>query len=48
MKPGDGGKLARAAGNAATVVSHGKKTIVDYPPKLRKHLTTCAELLLVQ
>ena len=30
MKPGDGGKLARAAGNAATIVSHGKKTCLLY------------------
>ena len=36
MKPGDGGKLARAAGNAATIVSHGKKTIVRLPSKAQK------------
>ncbi len=36
MKPGDGGKLARAAGNAAIVVSHGKKTIVRLPSKAQK------------
>ena len=28
MKPGDGGKLARSAGQAAVVISHGKQTIV--------------------
>jgi len=36
MKPGDGGKFARAAGNAAIVVSHGKKTIVRLPSKAQK------------
>ena len=36
MKPGDGGKLARAAGNAAIVVSHGKKTIVRLPSKAQE------------
>ena len=36
MKPGDGGKFARAAGNAATIVSHGKKTIVRLPSKAQK------------
>jgi len=31
VQPGDGGKLARTAGNAATVVSHGAKTVVLLP-----------------
>ena len=36
MKPGDGGKLARAAGNAATIVSQGKNPIVRLPSKAQK------------
>jgi large subunit ribosomal protein L2 len=31
LQPGDGGKLARTAGNAATIVSHGSKTVVLLP-----------------
>lgn len=31
LQPGDGGKLARTAGNSATVVSHGAKTAVLLP-----------------
>jgi len=31
ITPGDGGKLVRAAGTAATVVSHGAKTVVQLP-----------------
>ncbi|UCE91256.1 MAG: 50S ribosomal protein L2 [Methanobacteriota archaeon] len=31
LQPGDGGKLARTAGNAATIVSHGAKTVVLLP-----------------
>ncbi len=30
-QPGDGGKLARTAGTAATVVSHGRKTVLLMP-----------------
>lgn len=30
-RPGDGGKFARAAGNSATVVSHGEKTVIQLP-----------------
>ncbi len=38
MKPGDGGKLVRAAGQDATIISHGKKTIVRLPSKAQKTL----------
>jgi large subunit ribosomal protein L2 len=38
MKPGDGGKLARAAGEAATIISHGKLTTVRLPSKAQKTL----------
>ena len=38
MKPGDGGKLARAAGKAATIISHGKMSIVRLPSKAHKTL----------
>jgi large subunit ribosomal protein L2 len=31
LKPGDGGKLVRAAGTTAMVVSHGNKTVVQLP-----------------
>lgn len=31
LQPGDGGKLARTAGNSATVVSHGTKTVLLLP-----------------
>lgn len=31
VKPGDGGKLVRAAGTNAMVVSHGKKTVIQLP-----------------
>ena len=31
MKPGDGGKFARAAGTGAMVVSHGTKTVIKMP-----------------
>ena len=31
LKPGDGGKLVRAAGTSAMVVSHGAKTVVQLP-----------------
>jgi large subunit ribosomal protein L2 len=31
MKPGDGGKFARAAGTGAMVVSHGTKTVIRMP-----------------
>ncbi len=31
LQPGDGGKLVRTAGNAATIVSHGVKTVVLLP-----------------
>ena len=31
LQPGDGGKLVRTAGNAATIVSHGAKTVVLLP-----------------
>lgn len=30
-QPGDGGKLARTAGNAATIVTHGAKTVLLMP-----------------
>ena len=30
-QPGDGGKFARTAGNAATIVSHGTKTVLLMP-----------------
>lgn len=30
-RPGDGGKFVRAAGNSATVVSHGEKTTIQLP-----------------
>jgi len=38
MKPGDGGKLARAAGGAATIISHGKQTTIRLPSKAQKKL----------
>ena len=38
MKPGDGGKLARAAGQTAVIISHGKNTIVRLPSKAQKAL----------
>ena len=38
MKPGDGGKLARAAGEAAIVVSHGNRTTIRLPSKAQKTL----------
>tara|TARA_B100001146_G_scaffold189248_1_gene173731 strand:- start:312 stop:884 length:573 start_codon:yes stop_codon:yes gene_type:complete len=38
IKPGDGGKLARSAGQAAIVISHGKQTIVRLPSKAQKTL----------
>jgi large subunit ribosomal protein L2 len=31
LKPGDGGKLVKAAGTSAMVVSHGRKTVVQLP-----------------
>lgn len=31
LKPGDGGKLVRAAGTSAMVVSHGTKTVIQLP-----------------
>ncbi|MEE9150619.1 MAG: 50S ribosomal protein L2 [Thermoplasmata archaeon] len=31
LKPGDGGRLVRAAGTSATVVSHGNKTVIRLP-----------------
>ena len=31
LQPGDGGKLVRTAGNAATIVSHGTKTVILLP-----------------
>jgi large subunit ribosomal protein L2 len=31
LQPGDGGKLVRTAGNAATIVSHGAKTVLLLP-----------------
>lgn len=31
LQPGDGGKLARTAGNSATIVSHGSKTVLLLP-----------------
>lgn len=31
LKPGDGGKMVRSAGDSATVVSHGKYTVVLLP-----------------
>jgi large subunit ribosomal protein L2 len=31
MKPGDGGKFARAAGTGAMVVSHGTKSVIKLP-----------------
>jgi large subunit ribosomal protein L2 len=31
LKPGDGGKLVRAAGTTAMVVSHGNKTVIQLP-----------------
>ena len=31
LKPGDGGKLVRAAGTSATVVSQGAKTVIQLP-----------------
>ena len=37
LQPGDGGRLARAAGQRAIVVSHGKQTTVRLPS--RKHKT---------
>ena len=39
MQPGDGGKMARAAGEAATVISHGKQTTtIRLPSKAQKKL----------
>ena len=38
MQPGDGGKIARAAGEAATVISHGNRTTVRLPSKAQKKL----------
>jgi large subunit ribosomal protein L2 len=34
--PGDGGKFARSAGNSATIVSHGEKTLIKLPSKKEK------------
>jgi large subunit ribosomal protein L2 len=40
--PGDGGKLARTAGNAATIVTHGTKTVLLMPSGKFKELdNTC-------
>lgn len=38
LQPGDGGKLARTAGNSATVVSHGVRTVVLLPSGQFKEL----------
>ena len=38
LKPGDGGKLARSAGQTAIVISHGKQTTVRLPSKAQKTL----------
>lgn len=38
LKPGDGGKMVRAAGDAATVVSHGKHTVIQLPSGKFKEL----------
>ena len=38
LKPGDGGKLARSAGQTAVVISHGKQTTVRLPSKAQKTL----------
>lgn len=38
MKPGDGGKFARAAGTGAMVVSHGTKTVIRMPSGMFKSL----------
>ena len=38
MKPGDGGKLVRAAGQNGVVISHGKLTTVRLPSKAQKTL----------
>jgi len=39
MQPGDGGKMARAAGEAATIISHGKQTTtIRLPSKAQKKL----------
>ena len=39
MQPGDGGKMARAAGEAAIVISHGKQnTTIRLPSKAQKKL----------
>ena len=45
MKPGDGGKLARAAGEAATIISHGKLTTVRLPSKAQKTLDNMLSLI---
>jgi large subunit ribosomal protein L2 len=38
MKPGDGGKLVRAAGTSAIVVSQGAKTVIKLPSGMFKTL----------
>lgn len=38
INPGDGGKLVRAAGTSAVVVSHGEKTVVQLPSGALKYL----------
>ena len=39
LSPGDGGKLARAGGNSATIVSHnGNETVIQLPSKQFKTL----------
>jgi large subunit ribosomal protein L2 len=42
LQPGDGGKLVRTAGNAATIVSHGAKTVILLPSgKFKEIHNTC-------
>ncbi len=38
LQPGDGGKLARAAGSYATIVSHGEKTTIKLPSETYIHV----------
>ncbi|MCD6461223.1 MAG: 50S ribosomal protein L2 [Thermoplasmata archaeon] len=38
LLPGDGGKIARAAGTYGVVVSHGEKTVVQLPSERYLHL----------
>ncbi len=38
VRPGDGGKLARSAGNGAAIISHGEKTLIKLPSGKEKEL----------